>query len=145
LRRIQRSIYEEARDGNVPGHGNILRRGLIPIMTAAGIVQPVLEERAVAKRDDERQTNCGSEIHRPAHVAAFLRVLAMEDTAYLLLLVALVAIAVTILFLWPRSLRCGRRSSLPCCGISNAVTEDRLVTSGSSSTTPVCATLLHDD
>ena len=37
--------------GNVENHGNIAKRGLIPIMIAAGIVKPVLDARNNPKRD----------------------------------------------------------------------------------------------
>jgi integrase len=39
--------------GNVENHHNIVKRGLIPTMIAAGLVKPVLDEHGVAKRDDE--------------------------------------------------------------------------------------------
>ncbi len=39
--------------GNVQNHVNIVKRGLIPTMLAAGLVKPVLNERGVPKRDDD--------------------------------------------------------------------------------------------
>ena len=38
--------------GNVESHNNIVRRGLIPAILAAGIANPALDERGVAKRDE---------------------------------------------------------------------------------------------
>jgi integrase len=37
--------------GNVENHGNIARRGLVPIVKAAGLVKPALDERGNGKRD----------------------------------------------------------------------------------------------
>jgi integrase len=39
--------------GNVENHTNIARRGLIPIIIAAGLTTPVLDEHRCQKRDDD--------------------------------------------------------------------------------------------
>ncbi|MDO9411975.1 MAG: site-specific integrase [Pseudolabrys sp.] len=39
--------------GNVESHVNIVQRGLVPAMLAAGIIKPVLDEKGVAMRDED--------------------------------------------------------------------------------------------
>jgi integrase len=48
--------------GNVENHANIIQRGLIPIMIAAGLTEPVLDEHGNAERDAD-----GKPIVRPKY------------------------------------------------------------------------------
>jgi integrase len=41
--------------GNIENHGNIMRRGLIPTMIAAGLVVPVLNDDGTPKLDEKRK------------------------------------------------------------------------------------------
>jgi integrase len=55
-------LYSPNGCGNVENHANIVQRGLIPIMIAAGLTKPVLDEHGNAERDTD-----GIPIVRPKH------------------------------------------------------------------------------